>query len=127
MDTTWIDRCALSFPGAEKRYQLEWEATLFEVGGKMFAMLGGDKEEKPILSVKAEPAMGELLRREHEGGIIPGYYLNKTHWNSIYLESGVPQELMEKMLRASYELVLSGLPKKRQREIDPSRGGAYPG
>ncbi|WP_330397747.1 MmcQ/YjbR family DNA-binding protein [Acutalibacter muris] len=48
---------------------------------------------------------------------MPGYYSNKQHWNSINPDGAVPDEVLKTMLDRSYELVLKGLPKYRQREI----------
>lgn len=116
MDFLWIDETALVLPGAQKDYKAEWEATRYLIGDKMFAMLGEHKDGRKILSVKLPPADGVLLREEYED-IIPGYYMNKEHWNSIYLDGEVPQDLMQKMLVKSHSLILASLPKKRQKEI----------
>lgn len=49
--------------------------------------------------------------------IIPGYYMNKIHWNSIKPDGAVPDELLKDLLDKSYQLVLSGFSKKKQKEI----------
>ena len=46
-----------------------------------------------------------------------GYYMNKTHWNSVKAEGEVPDDLLKDMLDKAYQLVLDGLSKKKQREI----------
>ena len=86
------------------------------VGGKFFALLGGDKAGKPIVSLKLEPTLGSMLREQY-ADIIPGYYLNKEHWNSVYLEGDTPDDVLRMMIDESYKLVLGGLSKKAQREI----------
>ena len=116
MEYGWIDAAALPLPGAEKDYKAEWDAWRYMVGGKMFAMLGSHKDGRQILSVKLPPADGILLREQY-ADIIPGYYMNKEHWNSIYLDGAVPQELAEKMLRTSHGLILASLPKKTRGAI----------
>ncbi len=116
MKYEWLEDYCASKKGVLREYKPEWEAVRFLVGGKQFAMLGGDREKRPILSLKCDPASAEALRREH-GDIVPGYYLNKTHWNSIYLEGNVSDELMRNMIDTSYDLVFLSLTKKSRGEI----------
>ncbi|MCC8049038.1 MAG: MmcQ/YjbR family DNA-binding protein, partial [Clostridiales bacterium] len=49
--------------------------------------------------------------------IIPGYYMNKTHWNSVKPDGNVPDDLLKDMLNKSYFLVWSGFSRKKQKEI----------
>lgn len=116
MKYDWMDSWCLSKPGAEKDFKVEWNATRYMIRGKMFAMHGGDAAGLPILSLKLEPPVGEMLREQYPD-IIPGYYMNKLHWNSVYLEGLVPDEVLRGMIDQSYRLVLAGLSKKAQREI----------
>lgn len=112
----WFDEYCLSKKGASKDFKIEWEATRYLIGGKMFAMAGGDKYNKKILTLKCEPAFGELLRVEYPH-IVPGYYMNKEHWNSVYLEGDVPDDVLKQMIDMSYNLVLNSLSKKMAKEI----------
>lgn len=116
MDTEWIDIAALAHKGAEKDFKAEWDAYRFMLEDKMFAMLGTEKNGRPILTVKLEPEHGELLRKENPN-VIPGYYMNKVHWNSIYLDSDVPQETIVPLIAESYLLILKSLPKTKQAQI----------
>lgn len=102
--------------GSEEKYVENWGAFNFTVGDKMYAILGLDKQKKPIISLKCEPALSEVLRKEYEA-INPGYYLNKTHWNSIYYQEDVPMELITQLIDESYHIVFSSLTKKKQSEI----------
>lgn len=117
MKYPWLTDYCLEKKGAEQEYKIEWEATLFKAGGKMFALLGGDKEKKPILSLKCEPHFSEMLRRQYSD-IIPGYYLNKEHWNSVHLNGEVPGNVLKQMIDISYRLVFEGLSKKIQAQIE---------
>lgn len=112
----WLDSYCLSKKGAEKDYKPEWGATRYMVGGRMFAMVGGDKHGKPIVSLKLEPMHGETLRSEYED-VVPGYYLNKVHWSSVYLDGQVPDNVLKAMLDESYRLVLEGLGRKAKEEV----------
>lgn len=116
MNYPWLDEYCLSKPGAEKDYKPEWEATRYMLAGKMFVLWGGDKSGKEIVTLKCEPPIGHLLRTEHPD-IIPGYYMNKEHWNSVYLEGKVPDDVLRQMVDMSYELILASLSKKLQKQI----------
>lgn len=116
MKYEWFDGYCLSKTGAVKDYKAEWEAERFMVGQKMFCMKGGDKHGRPIVTLKCEPAFGQMLREKYPD-IIPGYYMNKAHWNSVYLEGGVPDEVLRQMADMSYSLIFAALPQKLQKEI----------
>ncbi|MBP1083952.1 MmcQ/YjbR family DNA-binding protein [Bacillus capparidis] len=126
MDHSTLEAYCLKLPGAVHDYQADWKADRFQVGEKMFAMIGGHPTGKPILSLKCNPEYAEELRESYEG-IMPGYYLNKTHWNSIYIDSDLPEELWEKLIIHSYTLVFQKLTKKVQKEISTAEGGIQNG
>ncbi|KZZ83483.1 MmcQ/YjbR family DNA-binding protein [Bacillus sp. SJS] len=116
MNKDHLDALCKARKGAFHDYQPDWQADRYHVGGKMFAMLGSDAKGKPIITLKCDPVRAEELREEYEG-IIPGYYMNKTHWNSIYLDASLPNDFAESLIEHSYQLVFDKLPKKVQREI----------
>ena len=117
MKTDWVDDYCLAKKGVVKEYKTEWGCHLFLVGGKFFLMQGADKSERPILSLKLDPARGDELRRQYKDTVLPGYYLNKLHWNSVYVENDFPEDLMRSMIDESYALIFGGLTKKAQKEI----------
>ncbi|SFG15153.1 MmcQ/YjbR family DNA-binding protein [Sporolactobacillus nakayamae] len=116
MNTEWIDAYCLEKKGVERDYKEEWQATRYMIRGKIFAMRGGDKNGLPIITVKLLPDFGARLREEYEA-IVPGYYMNKTHWNSLYLDKDVSEEVLRIMLDQGYLIVLRSLSKKVQEEI----------
>lgn len=116
MKYDWLDDYCLTQAGATKEYKPEWDATRYMVGGKMFALWGGDKAGKRIITLKLDPVEGNMLRRQHKD-IVPGYYMNKVHWNSLYLEGDVPDDVVKHMVCESHQLILESLSKKRQKEI----------
>ena len=113
----WLERYCLSKPGAVKHYQEEWGCVLYRVDDKMFLMDGGDKNGAPIISLKLAPPHGELVRAEYPGVVVPGYYMNKTHWSSVYTAGGVPNDHLKAWIDESYELIFASLPKKKQAAI----------
>ena len=118
MEYSWIDTELLQKPGVTKDLQAEWNWIRYHIGGKMFAAVClDDVTGKPVyITCKLDPAEGDFLRRQYED-IIPGYYMNKVHWNSVKAEGNVPDALLREMLEKSYRLVLSGFSKKKQREL----------
>ena len=116
MDRQELVSVCLSFPGAEEDFQADWQAWRYRIGKKMFALIG-QYQEREIVSLKCEP-FDALELRDMYTDIFPGYYLNKAHWNSIYLDGGVPDELMRKLIFNSYHLVFNSLTKKLKQEIE---------
>ena len=83
----------------------------------MFAAVLLDRDDKPyFINLKLEPAEGELMRKQYPD-VIPGYYSNKQHWNSVKPDGDIPDDLLKTWLDRSYRLVLQDLPKAKQREI----------
>lgn len=120
-DTTkhypWLDEYLQKQPSTEKEFQPAWQAMKYLLNGKMYAFIGtNDKEGRPIITLKLEPMYSEMLRDKYED-IVPGYYMNKLHWSTVYLDGEVPREVLGDMVRASYGTMLSSLSKKAQKEI----------
>lgn len=114
----WIDEYLLSKNGVTKDFQEDWNWIRYQIGGKMFAAICMSSENnKPYyITLKLEPAEGDFLRSQYED-IIPGYYMNKLHWNSIKPDGEVPDDLLKDLLDKSYRLVLGGFSRKKQKEI----------
>lgn len=117
MRYTWLDDYLMKKRAVTKDLQPEWNWIRYHIGGKMFAAVCLDDKDQPYyINLKLEPAEGEFLRKEYSD-IIPGYYSNKLHWNSVKPDGEVPDDLLKDLLDKSYGLVLSGFSKKKQREI----------
>jgi predicted DNA-binding protein (MmcQ/YjbR family) len=113
----WMDEYCLTKKGVSRDYQPDWEATRYFVGSKLFALVGGDKFEKPIISVKLDPIFGQLLRDQY-ADIVPGYHLNKIHWVSLYIGGTVPNNVLRDMLDHAYQIVHDSLTKKEKQAMD---------
>jgi predicted DNA-binding protein (MmcQ/YjbR family) len=96
------DYC-LSFAGAEETFPFGPETSVFKVGGKMFALSQLDRHPLKV-SVKCEPELAEALRAAHEA-VLPGYHLNKRHWNTVVLDGSLPEQMVKDMIEDSYDLV----------------------
>ena len=66
------------------------------------------------VNLKCDPDRALELRDEYDA-IIPGYHMNKRHWNTVYLDETLPPELVRDLIDHSYDLVVEGL-KKADRE-----------
>ena len=94
---------------------------MFKVAGKIFAL--SRLTENPLrISLKCEPALTEQLREAH-ASVLPGYHLNKRHWNTVIIDGSLPAKMIGEMVEDSYDLVVSKLPRARRRalgwRIDP--------
>ena len=117
MKYPWVDEYLLAKPGVTKDLQPEWNWIRYHIGGKMFAAVLLDHANQPYyINLKLEPLEGELMRQQYPD-IIPGYYSNKRHWNSVKADGEAPDELLKKLLDRSYALVLGGFSKQKQRQI----------
>lgn len=117
MRYTWMDEFLLSKPGVTKDLQKDWNWIRYHIGGKMFAAVClGEQDEPYYITLKLEPEEGAFFRQQYED-VVPGFYMNKMHWNSVKPDSAVPDELLKDLLDKSYQLVLGGFSKKKQKEI----------
>ena len=114
------DRC-LSFVGAEETFPFGPETSVFKVEGKMFALSRLDSEELQV-SLKCEPRLAESLRAAH-GEVIPGYHLDKRHWNTVILGGALADAAIGDMIEDSYDLVVSKLPAAKRRALGWDGGG----
>ena len=94
----------------------------FKVSGKMFALAALD-EVPIIVNLKCDPDLALELRDRYEQ-VTPGYHMNKRHWNSVKIQSGIPDAELQKMIDHSYGLVARKLPKPRAKVAARSRRNA---
>lgn len=86
-----------------KEFETEPVAVMRHKGNKKsFALIMRHKGEQ-IVNVKCDPFEAEFLRGYYEG-VIPGWHMNKTHWNTIILGKDVPDDDICRMIESSYEL-----------------------
>ncbi len=96
----------LSLKGATEEFPFDNRTLVFKVQNKIFALL--DIESFKQINLKCDPEKAIELREQFEG-IIPGYHMNKKHWNSLKTASDVSDSLVKELTSHSYELVVSGL------------------
>lgn len=105
--------------GVTEDFPFDEDTLVFKVMGKMFALTSLKKWEEGdhSINLKCDPGWGEELRAKYEA-IVPGYHMSKIHWNTVAVNSDVPLEMVLKLIDHSYDLVVAGLTKKLQAELD---------
>lgn len=93
----------LSLPGAEESLPFGPDALVFKVKGKMFLLLALDTDPLQF-NVKCEPGKAEELRETYEA-VLPGYHMNKKHWNTVLVDGTIPARLLQEWIKDSYNLV----------------------
>ncbi|NLJ00181.1 MAG: MmcQ/YjbR family DNA-binding protein [Bacteroidales bacterium] len=112
-----FDYC-LSIKGAEATTPFDEVTIVIKVMGKMFAMIPTDAE-RLCISLKCDPVKATRLREKYtcvEGA----YHMNKTYWNTIYLDGNMSLEELKGWIHHSVEEVIKKLPKKIQKQYDES-------
>jgi len=88
---------------------------VFKVAGKIFALAALD-EIPATVNLKCDPDLALELRDQYEQ-VQPGYHMNKKHWNTVEIDSGVPEAELRKMIVHSYDLVVRALPKAQRDQL----------
>jgi predicted DNA-binding protein (MmcQ/YjbR family) len=108
------DYCAAK-PGVSYDTPFGPEVLVFRVMGKIFALAPLDAFTS--VNLKCDPERAIELRERYEG-IVPGYHMNKKHWNTVDVTGAVPIKLVRELIDHSYDLVKASLPKKDRERIE---------
>ena len=111
MDSKNLLAYCLTKPGAFEDYPFGPDTIVVKLSSKLFALLSRQNGQE-ILSLKCDPEYAEILRRHYENTIIPGYHLNKRHWNTIRLNGTVSTAEIQRLIDHSYDLVYKSLPRR---------------
>ncbi|MEU5535850.1 MmcQ/YjbR family DNA-binding protein [Streptomyces sp. NPDC020362] len=107
----------LSFNAAVEDFPFNPDTSVFKVRGKLFALTRLDAQPLTV-NLKCDPEDAVRLRGEHEGLIVPGYHMNKRHWNTVTVDGGLSDRMVEELIEDSYDLVVAGLPKAERLRLD---------
>ena len=102
----------LAKKGAIEDYPFGPDVIVMKVSGKMFALLSR-RDDQTNLALKCDPNYAELLRQQY-GSIIPGYHLNKRHWNTLLLDGSIPDKEVRELRDHSYDLVVKSLTREKR-------------
>ncbi len=99
----------LSLPATEETLPFDEDTLVFKVAGKMFALANMTVFES--INLKCDPEQAIELR-ERYAAVLPGYHMNKQHWNTVLIDGSIPNQLLLQWTKDSYDLVVQSLPKK---------------
>ena len=102
----------LSFEAVVEEFPFNPETSVFKVLGKLFALTNLDARPLSV-NLKCDPEDAVRLRAEHAGLIVPGYHMNKRHWNTVTVDGELPE-----LVEDSYDLVVAGLPRAERLRLD---------
>jgi predicted DNA-binding protein (MmcQ/YjbR family) len=102
----------MSLPHATEKMQ--WEALVFKVGGKMFALAALEPQEHWLSFKCSDEDFAELVERE---GVTPAPYLARARWVALQTEDALPTAELKRLLRDAHGQVFAKLTKKAQREL----------
>src|SRR5213593_4254224 len=115
MDLAQFREYCLSKSQATESTPFGPDVLVFKVAGKMFALAALD-EIPATVNLKCDPDVALELRDRYEQ-VQPGYHMNKKHWNTVEISSGVPEAELRKMIEHSYDLVVRSLPKAQRDQL----------
>lgn len=110
----------LSKPEAVEDYPFGPEAAVFKVKDKIFA-IQGRFNGKDSVNLKCDPNEA-LMLRDIFASVIPGYHMNKKHWNTVILDGKVPTGEIKRMIDRSYALVVKSLKKAQRTALELAHG-----
>ncbi len=108
------DYC-LAKKGVTESFPFDQETLCFKVMGKLFALTDVDRFES--VNLKCDPEKLILLRDRYPA-VKPGYHMNKKHWMTVLMDGSLTDNLIMEWIDHSYDLVVAGLTKKQQRDLD---------
>lgn len=105
----------LSLKNVTEEFPFDNNTLVFKVMGKMFALC--DVDEFESITLKCDPVKAVQLREEYPHVVIPGYHMNKKHWNTVMMDNNIPDDILEGWVRDSYNLVVAKLPKNARQKL----------
>jgi predicted DNA-binding protein (MmcQ/YjbR family) len=115
MDLETFRHFCLSLPGVTEGFPFGETVLVFKVGEKIFAL--ADAEIFATVNLKCDPELAIELRERYPA-VIPGYHMNKKHWNTVHIDGSVPAKLLLEWTRHSYDLVKASLPARIRQALD---------
>lgn len=109
------DYC-MSMTGVYEEFPFGPQAAVYKVKAKMFALIPVDENPQTI-SLKCDPVEAAILRQNYES-VIPGYHLNKKHWNTVTVNGDIEDEYIREMIEDSYILVRQKLKKMERLQLE---------
>lgn len=106
----------LNKKGTIEYFPFDKVTPVFKIGDKMFSLFSKHEKDRYSINLKYYKEKNEELR-EMYNEITPGYHMNKSHWNTVYIDGRLDDELVKKLIDVSYDIVFKSLTKIKQKEI----------
>lgn len=110
-----IREYCLQKKGAIETFPFDESTLVFKVMDKMFALAPLERLPAQV-NLKCDPEKAIELRETFDGVVLPGYHMNKKHWNTVILNNLEASEYKE-MIDHSYNLVVAKLNKKQKEAL----------
>jgi predicted DNA-binding protein (MmcQ/YjbR family) len=110
-----IEAILLSYKDSSLSFPFDDKTAVFKVVKKMFALVSLDTNPLTI-NLKCDPEDAQLLRSQFDA-VIPGYHMNKEHWNTVILDGSLEADFVKKLIEDSYVLVVKSMSKKEQNRL----------
>ena len=104
----------ISKKGVTESFPFDKVTLVFKVMNKMYALTNLDGELS--INLKCDPDKVIRLREEYSS-VLPGYHMNKKHWNTVMIDGSISTVLVKEWIDSSYDLVVLSLPKKLRDEL----------
>ncbi len=110
----------LKRPEAVEDFPFDPDVYVYKIASKMFALLVED-DDGARMTLKCDPDEA-LFLRDTFAAVVPGYHMNKTHWNTVMLDGSIPRGELERMIDRSYGLVVKRLKKAERTALEVRHG-----
>ncbi len=100
----------LNKPCVTEGFPFDETTLVFKVCNKIFALTGLENPELRV-NLKCDPEHAISLREEFSS-IIPGYHMNKKHWNTVIVDGSFSDDIFKELMNNSYDLIVKGIPKR---------------
>lgn len=114
MDLEAFRQYCLSLPAVTEDFPFDENVLVFKVAGKIFVLTDVNTFES--INLKCDPELAIELR-ERYAAVLPGYHMNKKHWNTVLMDGSISKKLLMEWMKHSYDLVVASLSKKVKAEF----------
>lgn len=98
-------------PGVTEELPFGPDTLVFKIGGKIFLLVGLDQIDTLRFNAKCDPEYAIQLREQYPATVLPGYHMNKKHWNTVYCNQHLTDAQIQELIDHSFSLVFQSLPK----------------
>lgn len=105
----------LSLRATDESLPFDDDVIVFKVAGKIFALIS--ISDPSSVNLKCDPEYAVQLREQYPDDVLPGYHMNKKHWNTVEIMRNLPDSMIRQLIDHSYEQVVKGLPKKLRGDL----------